>query len=326
MRYLIAILIILNVFVLQAQTFDPPAGQEGSLAIPEDSPLFIEWASHCEVIRGYGIINYPDSVVVDYGEPADATGKAGDGKVVSLGDSGVAILTFDPPISDGPGPDFAVFENSFIETFLELAFVEVSSNDVDYFRFPSVSLTPVDTQVTTFGLLDATMIYNLAGKYLRSYGTPFDLEELSNRPGLDINAITSVKVVDVIGSVIDSLATYDSKGNMINDPWPTPFNSGGFDLDAVGVIHNQLTGNRALPSQARMRIFPNPASDWLQIICPGREDVTIRINNITGQLLHEYHISSASCNLDVSHWPPGLYIIQVMDRTGAIVTGRIIKQ
>ena len=77
-----------------------------------------------------------DSVIVDFGEPEDATGMAGDGRVVSLGDGGVAILTFDTPLSDGPGPDFAVFENAFLETFLELAFVEVSSDDVNYFRFP----------------------------------------------------------------------------------------------------------------------------------------------------------------------------------------------
>ena len=29
----------------------------------------------------------------------------------------------------------------------------------------------------------------------------------------------------------------DSLGNWINDPWPTNFQTSGFDLDAVGVIH-----------------------------------------------------------------------------------------
>ena len=33
-------------------------------------------------------------------------------------------------------------------------------------------------------------------------------------------------------------ASYDSQGNIINDPFPTPFETGGFDLDAIGVIHS----------------------------------------------------------------------------------------
>jgi hypothetical protein len=326
MRCLITILMILNVFVLQAQTFDPPAGQEGSLAIPGDSPQFVGWASHCEVIRGYGIINFPDSVIVDFGVPEDAIGMAGDGRVVSLGDSGVAILSFDSPVSNGPGPDFAVFENAFLETFLELAFVEVSSDDINYFRFPSVSLTPVDSQVVAFGSLDATLIHNLAGKYIQGFGTPFDLEELSDQPGLDINAITSVKIVDVIGSVIDSLATHDSKGNIVNDPWPTPFDMCGFDLDAVGVIHNQITNNQTVRSVSEFTIFPNPASDWIHIALPDHDGATLRITSINGQTVHKTKILSASFNLDISHWLDGFYIIQIMNETGVIVTERIIKE
>jgi len=310
---------------MQAQVFDPPAGQAGSLSIPADSLLFVGWANHCEVTRGYGIINYPDSIIVDFGEPEDATGMAGDGRVVSLGDSGVAILTFDTPLSDGPGPDFAVFENAFLETFLELAFVEVSSDDVNYFRFPSVSLTPVDAQVAAFGLLDATLIYNLAGKYTLGYGTPFDLEELSDQAGLDITAITSIKVVDVIGSVIDSLATYDSQGNKINDPWPTPFDMGGFDLDAVGVINNQLTGNQATGLTPGISIFPNPAGDRIQIIYHGQPEATLRIINLNGQAVHEQRLSSTRTTLNISSWPQGLYIIQIMDETGINITNRILK-
>jgi hypothetical protein len=44
----------------------------------------------------------------------------------------------------------------------------------------------------------------------------------------------------VVGSLDDRYATYDVLGNKINDPFPTPFASGGFDLDAVGVINQQL--------------------------------------------------------------------------------------
>ena len=55
---------------------------------------------------------------------------------------------------------------------------------------------------------------------------------------LDINNITHVKIIDVIGSINQSYASYDSQGNIINDPFPTPYETGGFDLDAIGVIHS----------------------------------------------------------------------------------------
>ena len=67
-------------------------------------------------------------------------------KRVSLGDGGTVVLTFPQPIGDVPGPDFAVFENGFKafdnSFFLELAHVEVSSDGVNFYRFPSSSLTP----------------------------------------------------------------------------------------------------------------------------------------------------------------------------------------
>jgi hypothetical protein len=37
----------------------------------------------------------------------------------------------------------------------------------------------------------------------------------------------------------NNYASCDSQGHQINDPWPTPFPTGGFDLDAVGVIHQK---------------------------------------------------------------------------------------
>ena len=159
--------------------------------------------------------------------------------IVSLGDGGQAILKFENPIINGPGWDFAVFENSFSDTFLELGFVEVSSNGNDFFRFESTSLTQDTIQIDAFGSVIPEKINNLAGKYRANYGTPFELEELSLEQGLDINNITHIKIIDVIGSIDPNIGTYDFQNNLINDPFPTPFPSSGFDLDAVGVIHEQ---------------------------------------------------------------------------------------
>jgi hypothetical protein len=116
---------------------------------------------------------------------------------------GSAILTFQNPISNGTGFDFAIFENSFNDVFLELAFVEVSSDGVNYIRFPATSNTQTTTQIGPFDNTgDATKLNNLSGKYRAQYGTPFDLQELTGNPLLNINAITHIKIIDVVGSII----------------------------------------------------------------------------------------------------------------------------
>jgi hypothetical protein len=287
--------------VLLAGPYAPPAGRSGSTAICKNDPNIIAWATTAVIERGFIDINRPELGHVSFGNDANCLGPAQCDtynvyNVVSLGDGGTATLSFQNPITNGAGFDFVVFENSHDNTFLELAFVEVSSDGNNFFRFDAVSFTDSNTQVGTFGSVDATNINNLAGKYRAGYGTPFDLQELAGIEGLDINLITHVRIIDVVGCIqsadfnndgfvnffdysiliaaylsrpedarwnqrCDIAAPYgvidmadigqfmfqwlaewssmDSVGNKINDPWPTPFSTGGFDLDAVGVIHQK---------------------------------------------------------------------------------------
>lgn len=230
---------------LAAQSFPGPVDTPTTTAIPHDSPLFVGWATGVASLeRGWVDIRDTSLGTVDFGTAADATGPAGttpSSGVVSLGDGGRITLTFAQPITDGPGFDFAVFENALDDAFLELAFVEVSSNGTDFVRFPAVSTTPTDTQVPSFGTVDTTFVDNLAGKYRVGFGTPFDLALLAGNPLVNLAAVTHVRVVDVVGSVDPLFGSTDSLGNLVNDPFPTPFTTpqkiGGFDLDAVGVIH-----------------------------------------------------------------------------------------
>ncbi len=231
-----------------AGPYAPAADQPGSTAIAFDSTAIIGWASGTQdLVRGPVDISNPSAGNANFGTAANASGPA-DAQddslpVVSLGDGGRITLTFPRPIANGPGADFAVFENG-VADFLELAFVEVSSDGTTFFRFPSVSLTQTATQIDGFGLVDPTDINNLAGKYLRGFGTPFDLAELAGTPGLDLGNITHIRIQDVVGSIDPMYGSRDSVrdalntlGHLINDPWPTKFPTGGFDLDAVGVLN-----------------------------------------------------------------------------------------
>ena len=221
-----------------------------------NSSSVLEWANQVvNFTPGPVNIEDPTGTAASFGTPANALGQSdalqNSFNVVSLGDGGSITLSFATPIANGKGADFSVFENGFDVgnglAFLELAFVSVSSDGVNYFTFPSVSLTQTTTQIDGSGLsqndlLDATNIHDLAGKTVAGVGTDFDLSELANvSPLLDVDDIKYVKVTDVVGSIDPQFGTRDSKGNLINDPFPTPFASGGFDLDAIAVLNDTAT-------------------------------------------------------------------------------------
>ncbi len=225
--------------------FAPAAGQTNSTAIYKDSPEFTAWAS-----------GWTDYIVgaecsADWQVPERALGKA-EGLVtygvVSLGRGGTITLTFAEPITDGPGWDFAVFENAFNDNFLELAYVEVSSDGIHFFRFDNCSLTP--TNVSSYGYVDPTDVDGLAGKYRGGYGTPFDLGQLAGvSPYFDSSRVGWVRLRDVVG---DGTCT-DNHGHVIYDPYPT-MGSAGFDLDAVGIINVAIPCRISSPEPGKISL------------------------------------------------------------------------
>lgn len=213
-----------------AGPYAPAAGKVGSTAVFKTDAALKDWAT------GYRNYRPGPNVDASFKTPGKALGPAvGDAfDIVSLGNAGSITLTFSGSIYNGAGYDFAVFENGFNNTFLELAFVEVSSDGSHFFRFPSFSFTP--SPVGAFGAIDPTNIDGLAGKYRQGYGTPFDLNILKGVSGLDINNVGYVRLVDVVGDGRER----DALGSPIYDPFPTT-GSIGFDLDAVGVRYLRTT-------------------------------------------------------------------------------------
>jgi hypothetical protein len=244
-----------------AGIFPPAAGESGSTAIPANDPEIDGWVT--------GYVDYLPGTEVDaeFQTPDKALGVPGnsDGSnagyifdIVSLGRGGSITLTFNTPITNGDGYDFAVFENSFTNDFLEVAKVEVSSDGSTFVAFPAFSLVPAS--IGAFGGLDPTDLEQLAGKYRGGYGTPFDLQQLAGQPGVDLNNIRYIRLIDVVGDgsaindldaqsladwfgvpLIDlppSLVTLaNSAPPAIYDPYPT-IGSAGFDLDAIAILHS----------------------------------------------------------------------------------------
>jgi hypothetical protein len=231
MHRILGVAVVFGIFCSYAPAtagiYAPAAGKAGSTAIYKNDSSFVSWAT------GYENYIVGSDVTSSWQTPDKALGQAvGDSyDIVCLGNGGSITLSFGNGIGNGDGWDFAVFENSFSDTFLELAYVEVSSDGVNFFRFSNDSQTA--SSVGAFGSVDPTNIDGLGGKYRQGYGTPFDLADLAGVSDLlDINNISYVRIVDIIGNG----TCLDSSGDPIYDPYNT-VGSGGFDLDAIGVIH-----------------------------------------------------------------------------------------
>ena len=298
-------------------------GTEGCDAIAANSSAIVAWATACTVERGPQDIAVEGSPLASFGSEANAVGAASTSTTVavSLGDGGTATLTFEKPIKNGNGPDFAVFENAIRNAttggyFLELAFVEVSSDGERFVRFPATSLTQTATQVDSYGEIDPTYINNLAGKYEVGYGTPFDLDELVDSTGLDINNVTHVRIVDVVGSIDPQYATYDAQGNIVNDPYPTAFVSGGFDLTGVAVLH-QNTSAVTEVEDAEVTLWPNPASEMLTV--SGAAGAQAVLYDMTGREAGRWQLTSDCQQLNLSHAAAGVYMLRINGESYKIV-------
>jgi hypothetical protein len=226
---LVTMLLAITPLTAAAGPYAPAAGESGSTAIHMDDPAFVAWAT------GWDAYTVGTDVDTEWQTPEKAVGKAvGDSyDIVSLGRGGAITMTFDKPIVNGEGYDFAIFENAFNDTFLELAYVEVSSDNATWHRFVNSSLT--QGAVGGFGAVDPTNVYQLGSKYKQGYGEPYDLTQLG------LGEINYIRLLDIVGD-----GSYqDYSGNIIYDPFPTT-GSAGFDLDAIGVL-NQGTSAAPIP-------------------------------------------------------------------------------
>ena len=229
------------------------------------NPIFFGWAqSATDYVRADGQTAFSDPALALGPVTGDYT------DVVSLGDLSAAQIAAAAPVGkltlhltdalhpaplrDLPGADFVVFENGVASggggrIFGELAYVEVSSDGIHFARFPSVSLT--SGPVGPYGTIDPTNVFNLAGKHVNNttagvgdcWGTPFDLAALAADPLvtaglLDLANVRHIRIVDIPGngSFLDSA----TPAHPIYDPWLTT-GSGGFDLEAIGVISAAMT-------------------------------------------------------------------------------------
>ncbi len=315
---LTSILFLIN--LLAFSQFDPAGGEAGSLGVHRNQSALAFTPDSVWVERGWQQVNDTSLGRVTTGDADDVPGNP-DGYTVSLGDGGQVTCYYKRPIENRSGFDFVVFENGFEWPggyFLELAFVEVSSDGKRFVRFPAESKADTTNQTSNLAYMRCEWFHNLAGKHQSPYGTPFDLNELKDSSDIDLKNIHYIRMVDVVGSLIDSLARYDSKGVKINDPWPTPFDAGGFDLDAVGTLRWALTAEELQHTHAG--VGPNPIARGQFLNVYNRFE-RVRVLSTSGRVLKEFNPGSA-LKIDLT---PGMYLVDI-ERGNQHITQKLCVQ
>lgn len=165
---------------------------------------------------GFGQSAMPDVVL---GAPRGSGANAGSLDVVSLGRGGSIVLAFDRDIVDGPGPDFIVFENAFVvddqTAFREAGIVAASEDGTTFAEWPCAAADE-------------------AGRFPGCAGVNPTLSSPSN--GVDPTDVAraggdAFDLADVGLARARYVRITDGGHNRYGAP------SGGFDLDAIAVIH-----------------------------------------------------------------------------------------
>jgi hypothetical protein len=134
-----------------------------------------------------------------------------------------------------------------------------------------------------------------------------------------------VKVIDVVGSIDSVYGTRDSRGRIINDPFPTNSPSSGFDLDAVGVINQYgASGISQINGYTMTQVYPNPFIDFVKVQSPTADMYRYQVTDLSGRIVSDgAFIGSTSVALgDLS---AGVYTIRVSDRQ-TVFSKLIVKQ
>ncbi|MCB9898924.1 MAG: hypothetical protein H6825_13045 [Planctomycetes bacterium] len=183
--------------------------------------------------------------------------------VFQLGVGGSITLRLDSLAKDGPGTDLIVYENPFFvqgmgdptATYVEALYVEVSSNGLDFARFPTRYSGPAGPHLGPGGQdigVPNTWYRGFAGVMTVSAGTllgedpfdvvggggdAFDFADLQTQPevvqgDVVLSAIRYVRLVDVEGGV-----DVDGLGNPVWDAGNPVFSTA--DVDAVCVPNDE---------------------------------------------------------------------------------------
>ncbi len=152
--------------------------------------------------------------------------------------------------------------------------------------------------------------------------------------GRDMIIIDNNNVVTCGGGGIRHITVPTSSVNVVY-PTSNTFNvwSGSYNGQGRGmfvgdnglILDMQVIGS--VPDESinsALKIYPNPASTSFTLEFPvfGVNEKTVELYSSTGQLVKREHFQSFKTTLDISALPSGMYLVNVLDKTGKILASK----
>jgi hypothetical protein len=148
------------------------------------------------------------------------------------------------------------------------------------------------TQVSLYSdTEDAVIFYTLDGN------EPDSSSLLFENP-IIIEQTTTIKAVAMKNGHYSSIETFE------------------YTINTTGIAGQQISS---------IRIFPNPASEILNIIRSNNQDVDINLYDINGQLVKHYRLNGNSITLNISLLYTGVYIIEILEKDFVYRSRFIVK-
>ena len=216
--------------------------------------------------------------------------------IEAIGLSGEIIVGFNERVLlNGPGADFIIFENAFVNPvnngiFAEPAIISVSKDGINFIEFPY-------DKTTLKGLAGLTPTYGDKDPFNPdiSGGDAFDLDDL----GLDFIKFIKIKDTTLIVAGLPKSHKY----------WNPEFLLSGFDLDAIVGLYLEDESTSASDNTDKLidfKIYGN----LLTIESINSEPVEVRISNLSGEII--YSGVSANHLINLERFNVGAYIVEVV--------------
>ena len=120
---------------------------------------------------------------------------------------------------------------------------------------------------------------------------------------------------------VNPLHTYTTSGTYT--VCVTVYTACGVDSSCSNVVVN--TTGIVFPSLSNVNVYPNPTNDELNITGV-QHDISYRLLSVTGVSMLEGKLKHGSNALSLKNFPPGIYILELLEPSGEKKMVRVVKE
>ncbi len=191
----------------------------------------------------------------------------------------------------------------------------------------TATYTLTSTGISTIGFTNITATFGARiTKHFQDSGSVIKYFEWTNYSGGAWNAIwTNIPFIQndsnsnwyvINDSMLMALPAGAAGQDSIRFRWvtyiaPTPSGTYRFD-DFIVAGDSVATGIKTLNVSSLLSLFPNPASNFVEINNPAGKDYAVRLTDVTGKTLKTAYISNTENRINVSDIAPGFYMAQLI--------------